>query len=28
MAAVESCLLGIQKSKLAIMQKALLDKGN
>eukprot|EP00347_Sterkiella_histriomuscorum_P016988 403351089 len=27
-ALVESCLLGIQKSKLAIIQKALLDKGN
>ena len=27
-AQVESCLLGIQKSKLAIIQKSLLDKGN
>jgi hypothetical protein len=27
-ATVDSCLLGILKSKLAIIQKALLDKGN
>jgi hypothetical protein len=27
-ASTESCLLGIQKSKLAIIQKNLLDKGN
>lgn len=28
MATVDSCLLGIMKSKLAIIQKSLLDKGN
>lgn len=28
MATVDSCLLGILKSKLAIIQKSLLDKGN
>ena len=28
MASVDSCLLGILKSKLAIIQKSLLDKGN